>query len=129
MPNAKHPQAQEFYVYEFRAGWVPFYVGIGRANRDRDRIRYVRRQMKRKKLGESSKWVSHTRVLAKLISCGHQVEAHRTRKVPRRKEALVLEKKRILRLVHSAHELANVHYNPSRPSAAQVVQFIARNQK
>jgi hypothetical protein len=129
MPNVKHPQAREFYVYEFRAGRVPFYVGIGRANRDRDRIRYVQRQMERKKSGESSKWVLHTRVLAELIGRGDQVEFRRTRKGLRRKEALALEKKRILRLVHSGHVLANVHYNLSHLSAAQVVQFIVRNQK
>jgi hypothetical protein len=48
MARAKHPLAKEFYVYEFRVRRVPFYVGIGRANRDKDRIRYVRRQMVRK---------------------------------------------------------------------------------
>jgi hypothetical protein len=130
MARAKHPLAKEFYVYEFRVRRVPFYVGIGRANRDKDRIRYVRRQMVRKKSGMSSKWFLHTRVLAKLIDRGEKVEAHRTTQGLRRKEALALEKKRIRRLLSCGHVFANIHYNPSRPfSPEQAFQFIVRNRK
>lgn len=128
MPNAKHPLAKEFYVYEFRARGIPFYVGIGRGERDKDRIRYVRRQIARKKSGMSSKWVLHTRVIAKFINLRIEVAAYRTRKGLRRKEALALEKRSILRLVSRGRVLANIHNNPSRPSGAeQVVQSILRN--
>lgn len=54
MPVARNPLAKEFYVYHLVAAGVPFYVGIGRAARASDRVRYVRYLLGRELQGKPS---------------------------------------------------------------------------
>lgn len=127
MPNPKRPHLQEFFVYELEARGIPFYIGIGRSKRADYRLSFVRRQVKRQRLGMTSKWVLHTRVIAALFRRGVDVRVRYTRKRLRRDEALAREKKRILRLASCGHVLANCRYNPFPPSSAkEVIRFVMK---
>lgn len=51
MPSPSHPRRRDFYVYVITAAGLVFYVGIGRAARASDRLRWVQSQMDREKRG------------------------------------------------------------------------------
>jgi len=104
MPNAKNPNAKEFFVYQFETRGIPFYVGIGRDKRALDRVRYVRYMKKREASGKRVKWCLSSRVIAGLCGRGEEVHLRLVhRKLPRA-QALLLEKRRIIRLVFGAFE-------------------------
>jgi hypothetical protein len=67
MPRAPDPNKLEFYVYRLQVGNAPSYVGIGRAERAPDRVRYVKNMMRRQREGKSVNWSPHTRVIARLL--------------------------------------------------------------
>jgi hypothetical protein len=129
MPNAKCPESPEWYVYQFEVKGVPFYVGIGRAERASDRLRWVCSQIKRELEGRPAKWVLHTLVLKAFILSPETIECRYIRKRVCRTEALRIEKQRIERLLESGHILANIQYNPIRPTLQQVVNFVRKKSK
>jgi hypothetical protein len=55
MPTAQHPLRRQFLVYSLEVAGIPFYIGIGRAERAFDRERYVRYLMQREERGKSVK--------------------------------------------------------------------------
>jgi len=129
MPLAANPQLHEFYVYQYLWDDYPFYVGIGRAARGPDRVRYAKSLMRSKnsnKLKQSSLCV---RVIARLVR--KQEAKIRFRKVAdqmTRSEALALEKKKIEGLVRNRYLLTNWQYNPHRHrNVEKAVDAIFRN--
>lgn len=130
MPVSAFPRKHEFYVYQFKVGAYPFYVGIGRDKRGTDRIRYVKSLLKphnRLKLQQSSLQV---RVLAKLLRRKETVRYLQTRKPLTRSQALAQERAVIGRLVRKGYLLANWQHNPHRHlDAAKAVRAILDDQR
>ena len=82
-------------------GSVVFYVGHGRDRRDTDRIRYVKRQIERKRQGLPVHWHLSIEVLAKLIEEGFEDQV-RIRRAPEgitKRQAKIAERLLIDRLI------------------------------
>jgi hypothetical protein len=121
MPVAKHPTRREFYVYTLQIRRVPFYVGIGRATRASDRVRYVRYMMARRVEGKTVRWNLSASVIALLLSVGlTPVVSYRKRGITRA-AALAYEKQLIGRLAAAGVILANKQHNPKWPKSAEAV--------
>jgi hypothetical protein len=121
VPVAKNPEAPEFYVYHLVVGGTPFYVGIGRSARAADRVRYVRYLLDRESRGNDVHWGLSTRVIARLLEAGHDVQVVYPRKGMTRLQALAEERRQITRLLARKLVLANVQGNPRRPKSAEEV--------
>jgi hypothetical protein len=67
MPRPSNPLRRDFYVYQFRVDGYPFYVGIGRAKRGTDRLRYVRSLLRPEKAPRLAKKSLSVRVMASLL--------------------------------------------------------------
>src|ERR1700738_841502 len=98
MPRPTHPRRRDHFVYWFTANSYPFYVGIGRDKRARDRIRYVDSLCMPHNRARLARECLHIRVMAELRRRGIDVRLHQTRKPLTRKQALALEKPRIIAL-------------------------------
>jgi hypothetical protein len=120
MPVAAHPRRREYYLYWFKVDSYPFYVGVGRAKRGPDRLRYVRSLLtphNRAKLGRKSLCV---RVLAELVQRHERIEYSQTRRRFTRTRALKLEKRLIDKLIRGGYLLTNWQYNPFRHRDADI---------
>ena len=120
MPVPANPRKREFYVYQFKLNDYPFYVGIGRANRGPDRVRYVQSLLtpqNKAKLARSSLCV---RVMAKFIQKNRAIAYSQTRQPLTRAQALALEKKLIARLIRKRYLLTNWQCNPFRHQDADM---------
>ena len=113
MPAPRNPRKKDFYVYRFKVADYPFYVGVGRAERASDRLRYVKSLMVPKNRTRLASKSLSVRVMAALLKRGEHIRWTRTRFMTR-SEALRLEKKTINRLVSAGFLLANWQHNPSR---------------
>ena len=127
VPIPKNPKAPEYYVYRFEVGKRPFYVGIGRSARASDRVRYVRRLMKREELGLPVKWNLSCSAIAGLLRKGCTIDVVYPVKGVIRAEALARERAEIARLAARGVVLANLQHNPRKPSSAgEVVRAVLR---
>ena len=125
MPAPKNPLLPEFFVYRLEVGDVPFYVGVGRAARASDRVRYVRYLMSREARGLPVTWNLSCGAVAELLRAGCEVTvAHAAKGLPR-SAAAAREREEIARLVAAGTVLANKHHNPRPPqSAGEVAQAV-----
>jgi hypothetical protein len=129
MPSAKNPELPEFFVYEFSANGVPFYIGIGRAERASDRIRYAKYLLSRERRGKPVKWVLSTRVIAALLQRKVPIKLRYIRKSMPREQALESERRAIRRRVNQGFQLANIQLNPWPPkSHTAVLKAILENE-
>lgn len=124
MPIANNPNLPDFYVYVLHAEGHPFYVGVGRADR-KERVRWVRSQMKRELKGDKGKWVCHTRVIRELLALGFWVDSRIYRKGLNKPAAHVHELKLIDRLHAKEICLANVQHS-SKKAVADIVADVVR---
>lgn len=124
MPAAANPRKRDFFVYTFHADGYPFYVGIGRARRASDRLRYVRsltpERLKSKSLS--------VRVMAALDKKA-RLQFSSTRKPLNREQALALEKQTIRRLIQKGYLLTNWQHNPHRHNDTQKAVRAIRGKK
>jgi hypothetical protein len=111
MPVCANPEEPVFFVYAFVANGCPFYVGIGRAARATDRLRYVRYLMDRERRGKPVKWVASNRVIAQLMQHGFTPELQYVVSHVDRTTALQREKEIIAGLRLEGRLLANRHHN------------------
>ena len=114
MPAPANPHKRDFFVYQFKVGTYPFYVGIGRANRATDRLRYVRSLMIPKHAAKLAKKRLSVRVMAALLERGIEPKLSCTRRPLNRREALEREKSDIAKLIARGFQLTNWHHNPYR---------------
>jgi hypothetical protein len=114
MPAPKHPSRPEFFVYQLQVGDVPFYIGVGRAKRASDRVRYVKNLMKRESQGNLVDWDFSCAVVAELLRRGHEITVAYSADALTRQEALKREPEAILQLVTRGFSLANTQHNPQR---------------
>ena len=121
MPRPKNPNKPEFFVYEFSANGIPFYIGIGRAERASDRIRYVQYMMRREKLGKPVKWSLSTSVIAELIKRDIDIRLRYIKKNISRNKALDVEKQAIKRFCVSGVALTNIQLNPNVPKTLKCI--------
>jgi hypothetical protein len=121
VPLPNDPDLPEFYVYRFEVARRPFYVGIGRSARASDRVRYVRRLMKREELGLPVKWDLSCSVIAGLLRAGCTIDVVYPVKGVVRAQALACERAEIGRLASRGIILANLQHNPRKPSSASEV--------
>ena len=129
MPNPANPNKCEFYVYRIMLGSVVFYVGHGRDRRDTDRIRYVKRQIERKRQGLPVHWHLSIEVLAKLIEEGFEDQV-RIRRAPEgitKRQAKIAERLLIDRLIGRGTVLSNEQHNPHRDLPAHIIAKIIIN--
>ncbi len=125
MPAPKNPNLPEFYVYRLKVSNIPFYVGVGRAERASDRLRFVRWLMDRERRGFEVKWTPSNEVVAKLLDSKCKVSIKKSARGLIRDEALAREKEEIARLLAKGYVLANIHHNPNRlPSASAMAKAI-----
>jgi hypothetical protein len=124
MPVASNPNLPDFYVYVLHAEGQPFYVGVGRALR-KERVRWVRSQIRRELKGEKGKWVCHTRVIRELLALGIWVDSRVYRKGLDNPAAHGHERKLIDRLKAEEICLANVQHN-SKKAVADIVADVVR---
>jgi len=115
MPAPANPLLPEFYVYRFEAGGYPFYVGIGRAKRADDRLRYVR-SLKAETLAKKGLSV---RVMAALLKRNHDIKLVYLHRGLVRSDALIEERKEIARLIARGFMLTNGQHNPSGSTDAK----------
>ena len=113
MPKSANPEIPEFYVYEFSANAIPFYIGIGRAERASDRLRYVQQLMARQKQGKPVKWTLSNSVIATLIRRKIKIKLRYVRKGIPRDQARQIEHGAIQRRSNQGHLLANIQLNPN----------------
>lgn len=111
MPRPADPLKREFYVYQME--FYPFYVGIGRAKRGNDRMRYTRNLLTRHPTMLQQKSLS-VRVLAELLKRNKIWKCRHTNKSLTRPVAVAIEKKRITRLIKRGYVLTNWQHNPHR---------------
>ena len=114
VPAPANPSIPEFYVYQFEAGGYPFYIGIGRSKRADDRLRYVR-SLKAETLAKKSLSV---RVMAALLNRNHDIKLVYLHRDLVRSDALIEERKEIVRLIAGGFMLANRQHNRSGSSDA-----------
>ncbi len=115
MPIPKNPNIPEFYVYQFTVSGVPFYIGIGRAERDSDRIRFIKNIIRRRKLGLPVKHQANSVLLIEeLLNRNVDIQRNRIFEGLTREEALKKEKEVIIRLVSSSVRLMNFSDNPNK---------------
>jgi ribosomal protein L24E len=131
MPKSAHPNRRDHYVYAFTADGCAFYVGIGRADRAPDRIRWVKSQRKRESKGLKAKWARHTSVIAKCLDLKMAVKPWYLQRGMTRKEALNRERQSIARYLSRGFELANCQHNPAyrQSSVAKILAHIRRHAK
>lgn len=129
MALAQTPNKQDWYVYQLKALGIPFYVGIGRAARASDRLRWVCSQIKRELARKPAKWSLHTKVIKALILSPVQVEIHYVRKHLRRSEAIRIELRTIRTLLSKGFVLANEQHNHRPPTDLDVIKFIRKRSK
>ena len=126
MPRPAAPDSPEYFVYTFVANDYPFYVGIGRAARASDRIRYVRYLLKRQQDGKSVKWVNSNRVIAALLHRGIIPELQYDQSNMTRAEALQREHEVIAQLCVEGRLLANLQQNVRKSTVDEIVEAIIR---
>jgi hypothetical protein len=119
MPSPKHPRLPEFFVYTLAAKAVVFYVGMGRAKRASDRVRYVKNLIRREKLGKRVDWDFGTHVVAEFLKRGVEPKPKYLYSGLTRKRALILERQAIDRYVSRGFILVNRGHNPKRPATVQ----------
>jgi hypothetical protein len=121
VPAPKNAASPEFFVYRLEVQGVPFYVGVGRAARASDRVRYVRSLMDREDRGELVKWKLSPRVVADLLRLGYEITVAYPATGLERPQAVKQERAEIARLLGKGLIIANIHHNPLRPKSAEVV--------
>jgi hypothetical protein len=90
-----------------QGGRYPFYVGIGRAERASDRLRYVKSLMVPGNAAKLARESLSVRVMASLLRRGVEIRLSCTRRPMNRREALDLERRTIARLVAAGFLLTN----------------------
>ena len=114
MPAPANPHKRDFFVYQFKVGTYPFYVGIGRAKRATDRLRYVQSLMVPKHAAKLAKKRLSVRVMAALLRRKIKIRLSRTNQPMNRRQALERERTEISRLVARGFLLTNWQHNPFR---------------
>ena len=114
MPAPGNPRKRDFFVYQFRTGGYPFYVGIGRAKRASDRLRYVRSLMMPENVSKLASKSLSVRVMAALLWNKKKITYSCTQRPLTRSQALALERLTIARMVRKGVLLTNWQHNPSR---------------
>jgi hypothetical protein len=109
VPAPANPSLPEFCVYQFEAGGYPFYIGIGRAKRADDRLRYVR-SLSADTIAKKSLSV---RVMAALLKRNDEIELVYLHRGLVRSDALIEERKEIARLIARGFMLTNRQHNRS----------------
>jgi hypothetical protein len=121
LPISANPQKRDFFVYQFKVDGYPFYVGIGRAERASDRLRYVRSLMLPEKAAKLTKTSLSVRVMAALLRRDIQIRLSCTRRPMNRRQALDRESREIKRLLTKGFMLTNWQQNPQRHNDARKV--------
>lgn len=117
MPIPKNPNIPEFYVYQFSANDLPFYIGIGRSKRADDRIRYVKSVIKRRRNGLYVKPKAKSVLLMEeLLNRNIEINLKYLYKNITRHEALIKEKEVIESLTLKGYRLINFAGNPNKES-------------
>jgi len=130
MPVSANPRKREFYVYQFKVDGYPFYVGIGRAKRGPDRLRYVKSLLRPRNKAKLQRSCLHVRVIAKLLRKKKDIGYFQTRKPLTRNQALAREKKDIARLIRRGYLLTNWQQNPYRHvDAGKAIRAILTGQR
>jgi hypothetical protein len=124
-PIASDPLKPEFYVYRLCGDGVPFYVGIGRAKRAPDRVRYVKYMLGRRASGKPVRWNFSKAVIAELIEARCAVSVEYVSEGLTRSAALQRETKDIQELLAQGRLLANSQQNPRRAeTSGQVTAYV-----
>jgi hypothetical protein len=114
MPAPANPHKRDFFVYQFKVGNYPFYVGIGRSARASDRLRYVQALMVPRHAATLAKKSLSVRVMAALLRRNIKIRLSRTTQPMNRHQALERERTEISRLVARGFLLTNWQHNPFR---------------
>ncbi len=115
MALPKNPNIPEFYVYQFSVSGKPFYIGIGRSERDSDRIRFIKNIIRRRKLGLPVKHQANSVLLIEeLLNRNVDIQSNRIFEGLTRDDALIKEKEAINRLVRRGVRLINYTDNPKK---------------
>jgi hypothetical protein len=135
--NAKHPLQRRFVVYAIEVRGLPFYIGIGRSEKDicrseraEDRVRFVGYMMRREADNRPVKWSMSTRVIAELIRRKHTPTIRYLHSGLTRKQALIMEWDEITQRVSHGDILANRQHNRNYPASHEaVVDFVLKNSR
>jgi hypothetical protein len=114
MPVAANPHKRDFFVYQFKVGTYPFYVGVGRSARASDRLRYVQSLMASRRAAKLARKSLSVRIMAALLRRGVEIRLSCTRRPMNRRQALEREEADIVRLVARGFLLTNWQHNPHR---------------
>ena len=112
MPPPANSRRRDYFVYQFKAGGYPFYVGIGHSERASDRLRYVRSLMVPKNADKLAEKSLSVRVMAGLLKWKVEITYSCTRRPMNRRQALDIERRIIDRLVAAGFLLTNWQHNP-----------------
>ena len=112
MPLPTDPNKPEFFVYRFEVDQYPFYVGIGRAERASDRIRYVRSLFTPKNTQKLARSEPQRSCHGCIYTARTRTRAEAHLRDPIRAKALELERGEIKRLLDAGYVLANRQQNP-----------------